>query len=110
MRISGNEDLDIKYRSAARDLSAPVDRCRSICSNRIRSEAKLKLALVLTAALWMNLPWLAYAQGPPGPYPGPQPGPEYPAPGYPPPGYPPLGYAEAHWAQCQQMAQAEHEI
>ena len=70
----------------------------------------MKLALVLTAALLMNLPWLAYAQGPPGPYPGPQPGPEYPAPGYPPPGYPPPGYAEAHWAQCQQMAQAEHEI
>jgi hypothetical protein len=67
-------------------------------------EVELKIAWVLTVAVLMNLPWLAHAQGP-GPYPGPSQGPGYPSPGYPPP-----GYAEAHWAQCQQLAQAEQEI
>src|SRR5262245_19914788 len=65
---------------------------------------------MLAAAMLIHLPWLAHAQGPPGPYPGPPPGPGYPYPGYPSPGYPPPGCAGAQWAQCQQLAQAEQEI
>jgi len=67
---------------------------------------KVKIALALTAAVLLNLPFLAYTQGPPGPYPGQPPGPGYQSPGYPePPGYP-----EAQWAQCQELEQAEREI
>jgi len=67
----------------------------------------VKIALVLTAAVLIYLPWLAHAQGPSGPpYPGPQPGPGYPSPGYPP--FP--GYGDPQWAHCQQLEQAEREI
>jgi len=68
---------------------------------------KTKIALALTAAVLLNLPWPVHAQMPPGPYPGPPPGPGYPSPGYP---QAPSGYGEAQWAQCQQLEQAEREI
>jgi hypothetical protein len=66
---------------------------------------KVKIALALTAAVLLILPWPVHAQGPPGPYPG-QPGPGYPSPGYP----PSPGYGDPQWAQCQQLEQAEREI
>ena len=67
---------------------------------------KARIALALTTAVLLNLPWPVHAQVPPGPYPGPPPGPGYPSPGYPPPA---PGYGLEQWARCNQLAQVERE-
>src|SRR2546430_16940029 len=70
---------------------------RPLFGRRLRG--KVKIALALTAAVLLNLPLLAYAQGPAGPYPGQPPGPGYPSPGNPAsPGFP-----QAQWAQFQEL-------
>src|SRR6267142_1683988 len=100
--IRRSEGVDVKRGSYRRRLAV----CYRALFGR-RRRVKTKIALALTAAVLLNLPWPVHAQMPPGPYPGPPPGPGYPSPGYP---QAPSGYGEAQWAQCQQLEQAEREI